>query len=529
MKPKILAALVAAALVVGGGAFVLTRFMAPAEDVAVSYVPADAIGYANLFIRPSNGQKQALDDLLRKFPGIDSTDEAIEKLIELIDEGLAQDGMSYDEDVEPWLGDQIAVYFIGGGTAELPNFSVLVESKNDAALEDFVDKLAEEADAEIVEKEYAGETYRIEESGDDPIAIGVLDGFLVAGTVESFKASVDAHAGGETLEESREFVDATEPLTDDWIGLFYLDTARFVTEITTARGGLGANDQAALEAFGLDEQKPQAAILYATSDSVTFESSGSFSPTGAFGDLAELADDPGVLPDLPAETWAAYGVPSFGAVFDGVFETFENVPGFDRDQVDALFYGQTGLRLEQDVLSWMEDAGLFVEGTSIQEIGGGVVIESSDPRKTARLLEKLEELVTQQGIQTRPESAGSLEGFSVQLPGIPAPFYALGGARLVLAYGDAGLDAAGGDGETLRDSEAFAAAQDAVGEDFNISFFVDVDAAQRLGEAAAAFGGAPMDTYEQDVKPYLDVLTHVVAAVKTEGDTIVQKLVVGVE
>ena len=90
MRAKILIGVVAAALVVGGGAIAFTRFMAPAEDAAVSYVPADAIGYANVFIEPSNGQKQAREHLLAKFPGIDSTDEAIDRLIAQIDVALEE-------------------------------------------------------------------------------------------------------------------------------------------------------------------------------------------------------------------------------------------------------------------------------------------------------------------------------------------------------------------------------------------------------------------------------------------------------
>jgi hypothetical protein len=156
------------------------------------------------------------------------------------------------------------------------------------------------------------------------------------------------------------------------------------------------------------------------------------------------------------------------------------------------------------------------------------VIESNDPAKTTRLLERLRDIVHQQGVQTQPETAGDLEGFSVQLPGVPAPIYALGGDRLVIGYGDAALDAAAGD-ETLKDSEAFAAAQEAVGEDFNVSFYIDVDAAQKFGETVAGFSGAPTDTYEQDVKPYVDVFTHVVVGAKKAGDTIVTKFLVGVE
>ena len=528
MKSKIAAALVAAALIAGGGAFALTRLMAPAQDAAIEYVPAGAVGYMNVFIRPSNSQKQALDELLQKFPGIDSTDDAIEKLIELADEGLAEGGMSYEEDLEPWLGDQVAAFVTEGGTEELPNFAFLVESKDDDAAQDFVEKLAEEDDVALEDKTYEGETYQMEEGGGDPVAVAILDGFLVVGSEDAIKDVVDTRAGGETLADDEQFVEATDPLEDDWIGLFYFDLGGFLAEYGEA-AGFGVQEKAAFEALGLGEEAPQAAILYAQSDSVTFESSGGFGLNGGFGELTELVADEGLVPDLPRDTWAAYGVPNFGAFFDGLFETFESVPGgVDREQLDAMFYGQTGLRLQEDVLSWMEDAGLFVEGTNIQSIGGGLVIESNDPDKTARLLEKIEEVVTQQGVRTRPESAGDLEGFSVRIPGAPAPVYALAGDRLVVGYGDAALDAAT-DGETLRDSEAFAAAQEAVGDDFNIAFYLDVDGAQEFGETVAAFTGVPMETYEQDVKPYVDVLTHVVTAAKMDGDTIVQKFLIGVE
>lgn len=529
LKPKLLIGVFAAVLIAGGAALAYTRFMAPADDEAVSYVPADAIGYANVFIEPSNGQKQALDRILRKFPGIDDTDAAIDSLVELIDVALQQVGMSYEDDVEPWLGDQVAGFVVGGGTPELPNFAVLVESKDDDALNDFLDRLVEASEADLVEETYEGQSYWTQEDADEePAAVGVVDGFLVAGTEDAFEAAVDAHADEETLEDDEDFVAATDPLNDDWIGLFYLDTAGFVSEFAQTEG-LGANERAAFEAFGLDGTTPQAAVLYAADDSVTFESSGGFNPTAQFGGLARIAAEPGLVPELPADAWFAYGIPDVGGAVGELFETFQNIPGFDRAQIDRMFEAQTGLRLEDDVLSWMEDAGLFVRGTNIQSLGGGLVIESTDPAKTARVLARLEELVTQRGIRTQPETVGDLEGFSVSVPGVPAPVYALGGDRLVIGYGDAATEAATGDAGTLAESEAFGAAQDDVGDDFNISFYVDVDVAQRFGETAAAFAGAPMDTYEQRVKPYLDVLTYVVGAAKMDGDTVVQKLVVGFE
>jgi hypothetical protein len=213
----------------------------------------------------------------------------------------------------------------------------------------------------------------------------------------------------------------------------------------------------------------------------------------------------------------------------GFIEAFEGVQGFDMAQVEAMFYAETGLRLERDILSWLGDFGAFAQGQNLQEIAGGIVIESTDPAKTRALVEKVSDLIEEQGVVPDPASMGGLEGFSLQMPGVPAPIYFLGGERLVIAYGEDATEAAATGEDTLAQSDAFAAAQEAVGEDFNISFFLEADGALALADAAMAFSGGENDTYTNKVKPYLEVFTYAVSAAKREGDTIVSKLVVGVE
>lgn len=523
MKPKILAIVVAALLLVGGGAFALTRFMAPSTDDALAFVPPDAYFYANFFINPSNSQKQALDDFLRKFPGIESTDDAIEKLTNLLDDSLEEEGLSYEEDVQPWLGDQLAVFGVPGASPDAPNGAVMVESKDDDAAREFLEKVDEGVTDDLEAKTYKDTEY---EAGED-FALAFLEGFMVAGTEDAIKRSIDTLSGDETLETSEKFTAATDPLEDDWIGLFYLDPAALFDEFSPA-AGMTPEDLAAFEAFGFEDQKPQASILYVTPDAAVFEGSGSLTGTGPFSFLASTTE-PGLVPELPADSWLALGFPQLGELAEGVLDVFAGIPGFDRAQIDAMFYAQTGLRLEEDILSWMGDFAVFAQGSNFQDVGSGIVVESTDPAKTAALVEKARALIVQQGIRPTPASLGGLDGFALQVPGVPAPVYFLGGERLVIAYGEDAAEAAAGGGETLADSEAFTAAQEAVGDDFNISFFLDVDAAQAFGEAVAGFTGALDETYEQDAKPIVDVFTHVVSASKKEGDTIVSKILVGVE
>jgi hypothetical protein len=524
VKPKILAIVVAALLLAGGGAFALTRFLSPAEDDALALVPADAYFYTNVFIEPSNSQKQALDDFLQKFPGIESSEDVIEKLTKALEESLSDEGLDYEGDIKPWLGNQLGAFGIPGGTPEMPNGALFVESKDDEAAREFLDKAIQGGLEDTETKTHNGVEY---EADDEDGAIAFVGGFMVAGTEDAIKEAIDTLEAGETLETAEKFTKATGPLRDDWIGQYYLDTAALFEEFQVAEA-LSPEDQAALETFAGDEQQPQAGVLYVTGDSAVFESSGAIAP-GPFASIVRGIAEPGLVPELPAASWAAFGIPELGDLVGGMLEAVAGFPGLDPVQLEAMFYAETGLRLEQDVLSWMGDAGLFVQGANFQEIGGGLVIESTDPAKTTALVGKLRGLLRQFGIQPEPLSQGGLTGFSVQIPGTPAPINVLGGDRLAITYGPDATAGVTGEGETLADSEAFGAAQESIGEDFNISFFVDVDAAQAFGEALATLGGAVDETYNDEAKPVLDVFTHVVIGAKKDGDSIVSKLVVGVE
>lgn len=527
MKTKTIALIVGVIVLIAVGAFAYVRFMGPAEDRAVSLVPKSSILYANLFIRPSNDQKMALDDLLQKFPGIENTEDALEKLTDLIDEELGKEGFSYDRDVEPWLGDQVGGFMMPGGSVEVPNFGLFVESKDDEALRDFVDRVQQEEDpdAEIVEREYKGTPYELVEDEPGAPSFAFIEGFLVGGTEEAVKASIDA-SQGESLQDSAGFLDATASLRDDWLGLLYADSNALFSLIEQDPE-MTPEDRALLENLDFGDLPPWAGVAFVTPDAIGFENSGGSPTQGPFAGFSSFTG-PGLLLSLPGGSWAAFGIPDIGGVLTDTLEVFAEVPGFDRDQIASAFKSETGLDLQDDVLSWMGDAGLFVQGTNLQEIGGGLVIESTDAAKTEALLGSLEQALVQQGLQPRPASEGDLEGFSMQGPGMPAPLYILGGDRLVITYGQSATQQVVAPEPALGGADAFLRASDALGSDFDAGLFVDVDAAQVFSESMMSFSGTNDGTYEDEVKPYLDPFGYIVAGSREEGDDLVRRFIIGV-
>jgi hypothetical protein len=198
------------------------------------------------------------------------------------------------------------------------------------------------------------------------------------------------------------------------------------------------------------------------------------------------------------------------------------------ESFEAQLAAETGLTLEEDILSWMGDAGLFVEGTGIFALQGAIVIESTNPERSGATIETLGNLAETQGAPVAPVEIEGLRGFAVtNAPELPEPVNIVaGGDRVVIGYGDGATAEAIRAEDTLADSEAYQAAGDALGDDFNASFYLEVPAVVTLIE-----GFIPADdpTYRDDVKPWLDPLNHIVAGSKLDGDTLVQKLVIGAE
>ena len=526
------------AAVAAAGVLGYQMFFGSSQDDAVALVPADAVVYGNIFLDPSMNQKRAIEDLLEKFPEAPNPDEARNQLVDLLDEGLAEIDMNFDDDIDPWLGDQVAGWLelpedLGGLQSSLedappaPPATFLIASDDDDAALEFVEEASAKSDDELTDESYEGTDYKLNEA--DESAAGVVDGFLVIGTEEGFKEVVDVSGGEDNLADSESYAEATDTLTEDRLATFYFDGPAFkeaFDEMGMPGGGL------AFENLGLPggSFSLTAGALFVESDKVVFGSTSTPGDEEEGGEEAlELSE--GLLPDLPSDSWGAIGLPDLGTtletLYDGLIETFAQ-GGMSPDQLDEQFEAQTGLNLREDLLSWMGDAGLFISGTDPLSVGGGLVIESTDPATSSATLDQLAALLEQQGIQTEPLSAGGAEGFAVEIPapGVTERAVALAGDRVVIAYGEEAAVKALESSDPLSESEAFQTATEGLGDDYTPTGYFDIDAVQELAEAA---GAGQFPEYEEDVKPWLEPFTYVTFGWREDGDRLVQRLVIGID
>ena len=253
--------------------------------------------------------------------------------------------------------------------------------------------------------------------------------------------------------------------------------------------------------------------MNADESAIRFEATVSKSLAAGFPVVAEGADLAG---GLPGDSWLAMAQPDLGKTLEAYVDFFAAQLG-GRDTVEQQFKASTGLDLQEDVLSWMGDWAVFVRGTSVSELGGALMIETSDEQKSGRVIDTIARFAREgagPGEQVGPlELGGGGEGVTLRTPEVPQPIHLFQRAgKVVLAYGDAAAADAISPGQTLADTAEFAQAEDALGGDYDVSFYVAVEPILALVDSTGA--GAEW----AEVRPYLEPLGALVGGAREDGD-----------
>src|SRR5581483_156999 len=206
------------------------------NDDLASLAPSNASLYLESVIRPQGGQKDAIQSLASRVGGIQDPGAMI---VDRLNAALAQagSGVTYEKDVAPWLGERGAIFF-RSFAGNPPPFAAVVETTDSGAAQGFLEKLTAE-DPGIKQATYNGVKYFTATGEGGSIGFGVVGDFLVFGTLDEFKAAVDA-SDGTSLADSSDFQDATATVPSDNLGLGYVDSARAVGAISSTMPPLEA-------------------------------------------------------------------------------------------------------------------------------------------------------------------------------------------------------------------------------------------------------------------------------------------------
>lgn len=468
---------------------------------ASSLAPASAVIYGEVTLKPEGDQKAAVDTIVSKFPGQGS---AGDRLQGLIDKALRESGgpeLSYKDDIEPWLGDE-AAFFVTG--KNMSDNALLIATDDEDKAREAVEKSAE---GKITRKSYRDVEYFMDE-GDDANTAAVFDGFVVTGTEAGVKAAIDTSKGGSTLSGSDAYDFATEDISDDRLGLLFVNSPQLLKDNTNAAATVPDNFKRVFET-------PAVVTVDADEDGVAFEGS---LPQATVDTMPFLGQGSDLITELPADSWVAMAQPDFDKTLDFFIESAAGLAG-GRDVVEREFKSATGLDLQKDVLDWMGDFGVFVRGTSVDDLNGALIIETSDEAASGRFIGRLKKLAETQtdnpGDRVLPLSApGGGQGFTLVSRSIPRPIHLFQrGGRVVLAFGNEAAADAVDSSEPLGDSEGYSQAADSLG-DYDVSFYLAVAPLLQLVDSTSAAAEADW----KKAKPYLEPLSALVGGTSGDGD-----------
>jgi hypothetical protein len=377
---RILALTVAGVAVAGIGAAVWAMLaLRGTSDIVMEMVPDDASVYATAYLDPAAGQKLNLRSLLQKFPDLRDTDELNRRLDELLDEALADSGLT-SKDVRPWLGSQVAVaVWIKG--IDQPDAAFFIASKDDVAAQAALDKARSRAAAggmRWTDGEHLGVRISSGSGGSgiwaEDFAYAMLDGtVLLSNDADALERVIDTARGdGAALGSSQMFTETLDSLAEERLGLLYVDIGLIVDEVLPQTGldasdlPLGFGSLEALGSFGMVVRAEEDGVL--ADVAVTLDPSKlSEQERRAF--TAEPHENE-VLSFTPED---AYGVLAASNIDAGVQQLVD--AGNEDPNVDAFL---TELGVPEAVAALSGDAGFELSPGTVGAIPSGALLLGTD-------------------------------------------------------------------------------------------------------------------------------------------------------
>jgi hypothetical protein len=475
-----------------------------ASDPA-SVIPDSSFLYAEATIDPSGAQEDAMRSILGDLPGTGAPQDRLEDLIRDAIKKDKTTKVDWDEDIKPWLGDKVAGFVAGSGASltsgNVPAAVVVSTTDGDKAR----DALEKNKDASAAHKRYRDVEYIVESEDGSLSAEGVVDGYLVGGTDAGMKAVIDASKDGRTLDKADKFKQAIKDVPDERVGFAYADLGGLIQLASQASG----NQFPAGALFGrLLAGKPLVIAARAENQALIFE--GRSPSTVKSGSGAAT-----LMQDLPQSSWAAVALPDLGSTIRSFYTGFAGAFG-GSEALGKQVRDATGLDIEQDVLSWIGDVGLFVDGDSKETLGGGLLVMSKNPAASKQALTKIAAAITRADQTTRVAAAhvpGAF-GYELRSPDVPRSIFMLQrDDRVAFTYGDSeAKDALSGGG--LAGSSDFKRAAGGLGDGYSPLVYVSVPPILRVADAF----GATSDQDYVKAKPYLTILDYLIAGTTGNGN-----------
>jgi hypothetical protein len=341
---------------------------------------------------------------------------------------------------------------------------------------------------------YHGVSYEVTQGG---LAFGLVDRFAVIGTEAALRDVVDTTQGGTALAGAGSYkklqsIAPSETLAHLYVNPLSASAGQSEGEgdplLTLLTGGRVADVSvlAKAEAVSLDV------------DTLTPSATGG--PPPQAGLLTGEPQAAETLSALPGDSWLAIGLPKTAGglagdvaalrVFGSLFGGSSSPEAAGTLSLGSLMagllkplevLGAGSPQAERSFGRWVGRVGVFAGGSSLLELHGAVVIDSTDASLSRAAVAKLGVKLRAQGATVHNVTIpGTEAAISAAIEGLPLPLYiaaahdSSGQAKFVLGLGEASLGVAFNPSSTLSAAPARVAAQSSLGESAAPSFMLDV-------------------------------------------------------
>ena len=392
----------------GAGAWAALTFFQQGAQPAEA-LPSSTVGYLSIDLDPAGGQKIDAFRTLNKFPafkdevGVNSVDDIRRKVGESILEDAHCTNLTYDHDIDPWLGERAAAAVVDVG-ADKPDFVIVVQVKDEAKASDAFTAL-NGCDTEGPATGFV-----------------VHDGWAVLAQSQEVADEVSQATDQGTLADDATYQKWTKAVGDPGVvnayaspaagrvlaqqlsGLFEgtLSGPSFTTSSTTAMTATGSGSAATGDdpfTKALSSFKGGAATLRFTGDGLEFV----MAVDGSAGQLSGVTGTDGgaLVQRLPDDTAAAGGISFPKGWLDRQLDQMSTLFGSGMSQDDATreLSRETGLDVPADIetllgsgvsISVGQDIDLEAaeNGDSLSGLPIGATVKG-DPAAIERVLDKI--------------------------------------------------------------------------------------------------------------------------------------------
>lgn len=478
--------------------------------------PASTPVFIEFTLRPEGETKANIEALAKSIAGIDDLGDLIVTELEssASEEG---EGFDYEKDVEPWLGEQGALFLQEYEDGDFEGYGAAIQTSDEDAAREFVDGQIESGDESFEDGSYEGVDFKVQE---DETTIGVFDGLVVFAQDEAiFRSMVDA-SGGESLGGEDAYTSAVSDLPGDSAADVYVDIGALIRE---AGGEIDSEAKLFLDSIGIEPNEATAvASLVPGSDYVEIDFSTNLSGEDPpSGDASEL------LGSLPGDSVAAFASTEFGKRFkEGIDQVDEQgIPGQVPPNQLKKVLKEAGIDLES-IAGSIGDVGAFVQGSGESTLGGAIVLTTENESQAKNTVSNIGLFLRSAGLAGITAISGEASGFSIRNSefGREPVVVVAKGDRIAVGYGLAAAMAAfETSGKTLADQPAYKEALGALGST-PITAFVDGPAALKLASSLVPADEEGFD----EAKPYLQKIDYLALGAEASGDLATAKLIIGI-